>query len=85
MPPRLPKPGGILTLADGKLAKIERVWYTTSPPGTYRVTFKVPGEPLRGCKAWWRKGEWTEWQPNDLATDDDRQHAHDNAQAEDLW
>ena len=29
---------GLLVLGDGSQVRIDRVWYSTSPPGTYRVT-----------------------------------------------
>ena len=77
----LPKPGR-LTLADGDEVVIDRVWYTTSPPGTYRVTFRKGGEPY-GCKAWFRKGRWTEWIPGEAATEEDRQQARERS--EDLF
>lgn len=45
--PPLKKP---ITLADGAVSQVHTVFYSTDPPGTWRVGFKHNGKNY-GCKA----------------------------------
>ena len=65
-----------MQLANGGLVKIEKVWCGTRPLGAYRVTYREGGE-LKGCAAWYRKGEWVQSTSDDVPTEEDRLQAKD--------
>lgn len=55
-----PRKGQMMERVGGTLVKIEKVWYRTSPVGTWRVTWREEGK-VKGGRAWYKNGWWREY------------------------